>query len=127
MVLTISLINGVDLPIFFLLRGPLAARLKKSNPGLGSLYAYICNCEQISHHLVLLQGDRLHSLDITNFIVKSIDDLNVLNVRDSIPDFAEALYIVPETLIVLLLDSLHGLSCRWMLVHALKVLNEHDT
>jgi hypothetical protein len=44
-VLMISPIYGVDLPIFFLLWGPLAARLKKSNPGLRSLYAYICNCE----------------------------------------------------------------------------------
>jgi hypothetical protein len=47
-IFTISLISDVDLPIFFLFREPLAAGLKKSNPGLGSLYAYICNCEQIS-------------------------------------------------------------------------------
>jgi hypothetical protein len=135
-IFTISLISDVDLPIFFLFREPLAAGLKKSNPGLGSLYAYICNCEQISMamplciHLQLradLHGDLLHSLDITDPVAESIDDLNVLDVRDSIPSIAEVLYVVLETLIVLLLDNLQGLSGRRTLVLALEVTDEHGT
>jgi hypothetical protein len=70
-ILTISPISGVDLPIF-LLGGPLAAGLKKSSPDIRSLYAYICNCEQISHRLGLLHDDLLHSLDIIDPIMKML-------------------------------------------------------
>jgi hypothetical protein len=41
----ISSVSCVDLSIFLLLRGPLAAGIKESSPGLGSLYADICNHE----------------------------------------------------------------------------------
>jgi hypothetical protein len=45
----------------------------------------------------------------------------------SIPGIAEMFHVVSEAFITLLHDSFQGLSCRWMLVHALKVPNEHDT
>jgi hypothetical protein len=57
--------------------------------------------------------------------VKGIDDLDVLDVRDSIPGVAEIFHVVLETFIMLLSDGLQGLCCRQMLVCALEVLNEH--
>jgi hypothetical protein len=59
--------------------------------------------------------------------MEGIDDLNVLNVRRIIPGIAEIFYIVPETFIMLLTDYLQGLCCRWMLVRALEVPDEHGT
>jgi hypothetical protein len=50
-----------------------------------------------------------------------------LDVWDSVPGIVEMLEVVLETLIMLLLDGLEGLSSRWTLVCALKVLNEHGT
>jgi hypothetical protein len=126
-IFTISLISCVDLLIILLPQGPLATGLKESSLSLRSLYAYIYDCEQISHCLGLLHGDILHGLDITDPVVESIDDLNVLDVWDSIPSIAEALYIVPEALIVLLFDSLQGHIGRWTLVRALEVPDEHGT
>jgi hypothetical protein len=67
------------------------------------------------------------SLDITDPVTESIDDLDVLDVWDSILSIGEVLYIVPKALIVLLFDSLQGLSGRWTLVRALEVPNEHGT
>jgi hypothetical protein len=48
-------------------------------------------------------------------------------VQDDISGIAETLDIITETLIVLLLDGLEGLSGRWMLIGALKVPDEHGT
>jgi hypothetical protein len=55
---------------------------------------------------VLLHDDLLHSLNVTDFIAEGVDDLNVLDVRDSIPGIAEMFYVVPEALIILLSDGL---------------------
>jgi hypothetical protein len=121
-VFMISLVSCVDFPIvLLLLHGPLAMGLKKSSLGLTSLNAYVGNCEQIGHRPGLLHGDLLHSFDIVDPIPEDIDDLDVLDVRDSVPGIAETFYVVPKTLIILLLDGLQGLSSRWMLVCTLKV------
>jgi hypothetical protein len=98
-----------------------------SSLGLGSLYTYFSDCEQISHRLGFLHRYLFHNLDIVEAITKGIDDLNVLDVRDGIPGIAEILDVVTETLIMLLLDGLEGLSSRWMLLCALKVADEHGT
>jgi hypothetical protein len=87
-------------------------RLKKSSPGLRSLNAYVSSCKQIGHHLGLLHGDLLHSLDVTDSVTESIDDLNVLNIQDGISGVVEMFHIVPEALIMLLLDGLQSLSNR---------------
>jgi hypothetical protein len=97
------------------------------SPGLKSLYTYIGDYEKISHHLGLLYGYLLHSLDITNTIAEGVNVLNVLDAWDGIPGIAEMLDIVAETLIMLLLDDFEGLISRWTLVCALKVPNEHRT
>jgi hypothetical protein len=76
-VLVISLVNSVDLPIILLPLGPLAPRLQKLSPSFRSLYAHISDCEQFGHHLGLFHGDLLHSLDIANPVVKSVDNLDV--------------------------------------------------
>jgi hypothetical protein len=120
MVFMTSPISCVDLLIFLLLRGPLATGLKESSLGLGSLYAYVCDCEQIGHSLGLLHGNLLHGLEIADPVMKGIDDLDVLDIRDSVPSIAETFDIVPETLIMLLPDGFQGLSTRWMFIHALK-------
>jgi hypothetical protein len=123
---TISPASRVDfLVVLLLLCGPLATRLKKSSPGLGSLDACVCDCEQIGHHLGLLHDDLPHSLDVTDSVIEIVDDLDVLDIRDSVPSIAEIFHIVQETLIMLLSDGLQSLSSRWMLVRALKVLDEH--
>jgi hypothetical protein len=59
--------------------------------------------------------------------MEGIDDLDVLDVRDNIPGIAEMLHVVPKTLIMLLPDGLQGLCCRWSLVCALEVPDEHGT
>jgi hypothetical protein len=103
----ISPVSCVDfLIILLLLRGPLATRFKKSRLGLGSLYAYISNYEWISHRLGLLHDDLPHSLDIVEPVAQVIDNLNVLDVQDSVPGIAETFHVVPEALIMLLLDGL---------------------
>jgi hypothetical protein len=48
-------------------------------------------------------------------------------VRDVISGIEETLDIIMETLIMLLLDGLEGLSSRWTLICALEVLDEHGT
>jgi hypothetical protein len=73
-----------------------------SRPGFGGLYAYISDCEEIGHYLGLLHGDLLHSLDIANPVVGGIDDLDVLDVRDSVSGIVEIFHIVSEALIMLL-------------------------
>jgi hypothetical protein len=104
---TISTIDCVDLPIIlFLLWGPLAAWFKESSLGLKCLNAHVSNCEKISHCFGLLHGDFLSSLDVTNPIVKDIDDFDILDVRGSIPSIVKIFHIVPETFIMLLFDGL---------------------
>jgi hypothetical protein len=44
--------------------------------------------------------------------MEGVDDLNVMDVRDGIPDIAETLDIITETLIMLLLDGPEGLGSR---------------
>jgi hypothetical protein len=127
-ILVISSVSRVDFPIILLLlHGPLAMRLKKSSPGLRSLNAYVSNCEKISHPFRLLHDDLLHSLDIADFITEGIDDLDVLDVWDGVPNVAEIFHVVPDALFMLLLDGLQSLSSRWTLMHALQVSDEHGT
>jgi hypothetical protein len=71
--------------------------------------------------------DLLHSPDIVDPITESIDDFNVLDVRDSILGIVETFHVVLEAFIMLLLDGLQGFCRRWMPVHALKVVDEHGT
>jgi hypothetical protein len=101
--------------------------LKQSRLGLRSLDAYICNYKYIGHHFWLLHGYLLHNLDITDPVTEGVDDLNVLDVRDSIPGIADMFHVVLKTLIRLLLDGFEGFYSRWTLVRALKVSNEHGT
>jgi hypothetical protein len=75
----------------------------------------------------LLYDNLLDNLDITDPIMKGIYDLNVLNVRDSVPDIAETFHIIPKALIVVMLDGFHGFSGGWILVRALEVPDEHYT
>jgi hypothetical protein len=92
-----------------------------------SLNACVCDCEQIDHHLEFLHSGILHSLDVADSVVEGVDDLDVLDVRDSVPGVTEIFHVVPKALIMLLSDGLESLSSRWMLVHALEVLDEHGT
>jgi hypothetical protein len=57
--------------------------------------------------------------------MKGIDDLDVLNVWDSVPGIAEIFYVILETFIMLLFDSLQNFSSRRTLVCALEVTDEH--
>jgi hypothetical protein len=73
---------------------------------LGGLNAHINNCEQISHRLWLLYGDSLNSFEIADPVTEGINDLNVLDVQDFISGIVEMFHVVPEALIMLLLDGL---------------------
>jgi hypothetical protein len=53
--------------------------------------------------------------------------ISILDIRDGVPSVAETFYVVPEALIMLLLYGLQSLGSRWMLIHALKVLDKHGT
>jgi hypothetical protein len=59
--------------------------------------------------------------------MKSIDDLDVLDVRDSISVVAEMFHVVPEALIMLLLDGLQSLSSRRTLICDLDISDEYNT
>jgi hypothetical protein len=127
-VLAISSVCRVDFPVvLLLLHGPLATRLRESSLGFISLNAGVSGREQINHHLGLLHGDILHSLDVADSIVEGIDDLDVLDIRDRVPSVVEMFHVVPKALIMLLPDGLQSLSSRWMLVHALEVPDEYGT
>jgi hypothetical protein len=56
-----------------------------------------------------------------------IDDLDVLDVRDSVCDIAEIFHVVLEAFIMLLLDGLQGFCCRQTLIHALDNLMSQDS
>jgi hypothetical protein len=101
--------------------------LKKSSLGFISLNAHVSDCKQIGHRSRLLHGDLLHSLDLADSVTESIDDLNVLDIRDGVAGIVEMLHVVPEALIMLLLDGLNSLNSRWTLVYALEAPNEHST
>jgi hypothetical protein len=106
-IFVISSVSCVDFPIvLLLLRGPLAMRLMKSSPGFTSLNAYINDCEQIGHRSGLLHGNLLHSIDVADSVMESIDDLDVLDIPNGVPGIAETFHVVPEALIMLLLDGL---------------------
>jgi hypothetical protein len=124
-ILAISPVSHVDFPIILLLlRGPLVTRLKKLCLGFGSLNACVRDHEQIRHCFGLLHDDLLHILDVTDSVMKGVDDLDVLDIRDSIPDIVKIFYVDPEALIMLLPNCLQSLSSRWMLVRALEVTND---
>jgi hypothetical protein len=59
--------------------------------------------------------------------MEGVNNLNVLDVWDVISGIAETFDIITETLIVLLLDGLECLGCRWTLIGALEVPDEHGT
>jgi hypothetical protein len=59
---------------------------------------------------MLLYGDLLNSLDITNPIIEGVNDLDVLDIWDSVLDITETLHIILEALIKLLLDCLQDFS-----------------
>jgi hypothetical protein len=127
-ILAISSVSHVGFPVVLLLLcGRLAMRLKKLSPGFRSLNACVSDREQIGHHLGLLHGDLLHSLDVTDSITKGVDILDVLDIWDDIPSIAEIFHIVPEALIMLFPGGLQSLSSRWMLVHIMEVPDEHGT
>jgi hypothetical protein len=88
-------------------------RLQKSSPGFRSFYAYIGNREQISHRFGLLHCYLFHSFEIADAITEGVNNLDVLDVRDVVSSIAETLDIITKTLIMLLLDGLEGLGCRW--------------
>jgi hypothetical protein len=118
-VLLISSFRGVDLTVIPFSQWPLAMGIQKSSLSFGSLYAYIGDYEQISHHFGLLHGYLFHRFNIVDTITEGVIDLDVLDVRDAISDIAETLDIIAKTLIMLLLDGLEGLGSRRMLVGAL--------
>jgi hypothetical protein len=104
---------------------PSSLRAPCPNSGFGSLYAHVSDCEQFVHHIGLFHGDLLHSLDITDPIAKNVDDLDVLDVRHTVPGVTKTFHVVPKTFIVLMPDGLKGLCCRRTLVCAMEVPNEH--
>jgi hypothetical protein len=126
-VLAITPISYVNLAIILLPWGPLAPGFQKSHLGLRSLYTYVGDYERIDHCLQLLHGKLLHSLDVADPITESIDDLDVIDVWDNVSGVVESFHIILKTFIMLLPDGLQSLRCRWMLIHALEIPNEHST
>jgi hypothetical protein len=115
-ILAISSVYHVYFPIvLLLLRRPLAMRLKKLSLSFRSLDACVRECEQIAHHPGLLHSNLLHSLDVADSVTEGVNDLDVLDIWDSIPNIAETFY------------SLESISSIWMLICALEVSDEHDT
>jgi hypothetical protein len=107
MILVISLVSRVDFSaLLLLLCRPLATRHKKSSPCFKSLNARVSGYEQIGHHLGLLHGNLLNSLDVTDSVAEGVDDLNVLDILDSVLGVAEMFHVVPKILIMLLPDGL---------------------
>jgi hypothetical protein len=80
--------------------------------GLGGLNAYIGDCRQTSYRLGFLHGDLLNSFEIAYPVAKGIDDIDVLDVWDSVSSIVEIFHEVPKAFIMLLLYGLQGLSCR---------------
>jgi hypothetical protein len=63
--------------------------------------------------------------EIADPVAKDIDDLDVLDVRDSVPGIAEISHIFMEAFIMLLLDGLQSFYYRRTLLHTLEVFYEH--
>jgi hypothetical protein len=106
-ILVISLVSHVDFSIvLLLLRGPLATELRKLSSGFRSLDTCVNHYEEADRHLGLLHGDLLRGLDVADSVTEGIDDLNVLDVRDSFPGVTKMFHVVPEALIMLLSDGL---------------------
>jgi hypothetical protein len=80
------------------------------------------SCHETQGVLLLL----LYGLDVADSIMESVDDLDVLDVRDSVSGVTEIFHIVLKVFIMLLPNGLKGLSSRWPLVCALEVPDEHD-
>jgi hypothetical protein len=59
--------------------------------------------------------------------MKSIDDLDVLNVRGSVSSIAEIFHVISKVFIMLPLDDLQSFCYRWTLIRALEVANEKGT
>jgi hypothetical protein len=116
--LSVPTIDGIDLPIFLvlLLRGPLVMCIMESGSGLRGLDALIHYYQQIDHDFWLLHGNLLDSLEISDPVTEGIDDLHVLDVRDSVSGILEMFHVTPEAFITLLLDSLHSFGGRWPLI-----------
>jgi hypothetical protein len=126
-VFAVSPIDHVDLSIVLLLLwGSLATGLKESSPALRCLDACVHDYKQIYHRLGFLYCDLLHSLDVADSVVEGIDDLDVLDVWNSIPSITEMFHVILEALIMLLPDGLESLSHKWALVCALKVSDKHS-
>jgi hypothetical protein len=60
-------------------------------------------------------------------VAEGVDDLDVLDIRDSVPGITETFHIVSEALIMLLPDGLHSLNSGQTLICALEVPDEHGT
>jgi hypothetical protein len=86
-----------------------------------------CKRQQIDHCFGLFHGDLLNNVDVADPVTESIGDFNVLNVRDSIPGVVETFHVLPKAFIILLLDGLQSLCCRWTLVRAVEVTDEDGT
>jgi hypothetical protein len=95
--------------------------------GLIGLDAHVNKCLQINHCLGILHCDLLNNLDIAHLVMKGIDDLDVLHIRDSVPGVTETFHIVLKSFIMLLHNGLQGFSCTWTLTRTLEVLDEHGT
>jgi hypothetical protein len=54
----------------------------------------------------------LDSLDVADSIPEGIDDLDVLDVWDSVLGVVETFHIIPGVFIMLLLSGLQGFNCR---------------
>jgi hypothetical protein len=93
--------------------------------GLVGLDALICYCQQISHGFCLLVGDLLYSHDVCDPIMEGIDDLNVFDVKNSIPGIAKTFQVISKAFIILLLDGLQSFGSRWPLICALEIADEH--
>jgi hypothetical protein len=59
--------------------------------------------------------------------MESIDDFDILDVRDSVLDIAKMFHVILEAFIMLLLDGLQSFYSRWMLIYTMEVADEHDT
>jgi hypothetical protein len=124
----IFVIGCVDLPIVLpLLCGPLAMWFKEPSLGLRGLDAYIRDHEQIDHRLGLLHSDLFNNLEIADPVMEGINDLDILDIRDSIPGAAKIFHVISEAFIMLLLDGLEVFCCRWTLICTLEIPDEHGT
>jgi hypothetical protein len=104
-ILMIGCINLL-IVLLFLPWWPLVTWFKEPGSGLRGLNAHIGNREQIVHCSRLFHGDSLNGLDIADSVVEDVDDLNAMNVRDSIPSIVETFHVILHALIML---PLYGL------------------